>query len=88
MPRTGGESIYSRRFPDENFREKVSRRGAACEALGACAQGLLCMANDGPNTNGSNFFVSFEGHEHLDRTEVKTCQDFHRRCGSCADGSQ
>jgi len=55
---TGGESIYARRFADENFREKVNRRG------------LLCMANDGPNTNGSNFFVSFEAQEHLDRKHV------------------
>ena len=26
------------------------------------------MANDGPNTNGSNFFVSFAGAEHLHRS--------------------
>eukprot|EP00435_Cladocopium_sp_Y103_P049626 s872_g15.t1 len=55
---TGGESIYSRRFEDENFREKIARRG------------LLCMANDGPNTNGSNFFVSFDAQDHLDRKHV------------------
>ncbi|CAK9077882.1 unnamed protein product [Durusdinium trenchii] len=55
---TGGESIYGRRFPDENFRESVARRG------------LLCMANDGPNTNGSNFFISFEAAEHLERKHV------------------
>jgi len=55
---TGGESIYGRRFPDENFRDKVTRRG------------LLAMANDGPNTNGSNFFVSFDAAEHLDRKHV------------------
>eukprot|EP00434_Breviolum_minutum_P015875 symbB.v1.2.013989.t1/scaffold1008.1/size148887/1 len=78
---TGGESIYARRFADENFREKVNRRG------------LLCMANDGPNTNGSNFFVSFEAQEHLDRscgygagapaftmTSACTC------CGACFTG--
>jgi len=55
---TGGEAIWSRRFPDEGFRDPVSRRG------------LLCMANDGPNTNGSNFFVSFAGAEHLHRKHV------------------
>lgn len=55
---TGGESIYSRRFEDENFRDKPSRRG------------LLAMANDGPNTNGSNFFVLFAPAEHLERHHV------------------
>mmetsp|Transcript_149174 Transcript_149174/g.479114 ORF Transcript_149174/g.479114 Transcript_149174/m.479114 type:complete len:359 (-) Transcript_149174:46-1122(-) len=52
---TGGESIYDRRFPDEGFRDKFTRRG------------LLAMANDGPNTNGSGFFVTFAEAEHLDR---------------------
>jgi len=55
---TGGESIYGRRFQDEAFRDKHTRRG------------LLAMANDGPNTNGSNFFVTFEAAEHLDRRHV------------------
>jgi len=55
---TGGESVWSRRFADERFRDPVSRRG------------LLCMANDGPNTNGSNFFVSFAEAEHLHRKHV------------------
>ena len=31
FPRTGGESIYSRRFEDENFREKIARRGISAE---------------------------------------------------------
>merc|ERR1712079_743483 len=55
---TGGESIYGRRFPDEGFRDKFNRRG------------LLAMANNGPNTNGSNFFVTFGEAEHLDRRHV------------------
>jgi peptidylprolyl isomerase len=54
----GGESIYGRRFPDECLRDKFTRRG------------LLAMANDGPNTNGSNFFVSLAAAEHLDRHHV------------------
>merc|ERR1712232_4806 len=55
---TGGESIYGRRFPDEGFRDKHTRRG------------LLGMANDGPNTNGSNFFVLFAPAEFLNKRHV------------------
>jgi len=55
---TGGESIYGRRFEDETFGDKHCRRG------------LLGMANDGPNTNGSNFFILFSPQEHLDRHHV------------------
>jgi peptidylprolyl isomerase len=55
---TGGESFFGRRFDDETFGDKHTRRG------------LLGMANNGPNTNGSNFFILLAPNDHLDRQHV------------------
>ncbi|KAH0641580.1 hypothetical protein KY289_032554 [Solanum tuberosum] len=50
----GGTSIWGKKFNDE-IRESLKHN----------ARGMLAMANSGPNTNGSQFFITYAKQPHL-----------------------
>ena len=51
----GGTSIWNNKFEDE-FKPGLSHN----------FRGILSMANSGPNTNGSQFFITYRSCKHLD----------------------
>jgi len=53
----GGVSIWGKPFEDEIRVDRLKHEG----------RGILSMANSGPNTNGSQFFITYKSCKHLDK---------------------
>jgi len=53
----GGKSIYD--SPNGKFEDEI------VDSLTHYKRGICSMANSGPNTNGSQFFITYKAHSHL-----------------------
>ena len=58
----GGKSIYS--TPNGKFADEL------VESLKHSRRGVVSMANSGPNSNGSQFFITYKAHTHLNGTFI------------------
>lgn len=61
---TGGDSIYGGTFADEDLQRPLD------------SPALLCMANKGPDTNGSQFFITLQECPHLNGNQAIVCGQY------------